>query len=174
MRRDHVASTLTRRHFYVICPLGVFFIVRIATSNHLRTGRRTAVCELPMHMLCGSIYISLKYCLKKPLSRKQTANICCLRTTKISDQTARMCKLVRAFTVCIYAEYFFFACRLISIFFLDIQLSTTHQSWGTAILYLCCLAMGQICQHLQLLRNVQYVTPYRLLVAMVTRMLQNS
>ena len=24
MRRDHVGSTLTRRHFYVMCPLGKF------------------------------------------------------------------------------------------------------------------------------------------------------
>ena len=29
MRRDHVASTLIRRHFNVVCPLGLWLEVRV-------------------------------------------------------------------------------------------------------------------------------------------------
>ena len=32
MRRDHVASTLIRRHFNVVCPLGLLFIISLITQ----------------------------------------------------------------------------------------------------------------------------------------------
>ena len=43
MRRDHVASTLIRRHFNVVCPLGPCFIT---TFTKLR--RRSLDCTLDL------------------------------------------------------------------------------------------------------------------------------
>ena len=35
MRRDHVASTLIRRHFHVVCPLGYFSVSIQSTINSI-------------------------------------------------------------------------------------------------------------------------------------------
>ena len=37
MRRDHVASTLIRRHFNVVCPLGSCFSSAVRLDEFLRT-----------------------------------------------------------------------------------------------------------------------------------------